>query len=372
MITSKKHLTRVLASAALIGVALTSSTACDNGISQNVAAEKTTEQRAGKAETRLRKKRPAAEPAPTMIPRGSETGEPAELGAVAPEYAKPKKRPLAVIVENHPDARPQTGLDRADVVYEAPAEYGISRFMAIFVNQDAPILGPIRSARPYYVAWASEYDPVFIHAGGSPKAMRWIKQLDVTDVDAIYDSIGGFERTSDRIAPHNLYADTREVRRAIAATRDLQGDGTWGGLRFGSQFTVGPKEGREVSVAYDAGYDVRYTYDERAGLYLREMEGKPHLDRESKEQLNASVVIVQTVGMWQVEGDKYGRLEAAVQAKNRALILQDGRLIEGYWEKDKRDSPTLYTTQDGQPITLKPGRVWIQIAPAKGTKVEHR
>ncbi len=302
--------------------------------------------------------------------RGGKIGAPKAHAVADPQYARPKRQPLAVMLENHPDSRPQTGLDKADVVYEAPVEYGIPRFLAIYSREEAPVLGPVRSARSYYVAWASEYDPVYIHAGGSPQSLSWLKQLDVASMDALRYGGSAFERVTDRQAPHNLYTDTRKLRKTIAKDPELKSKGAWGGLRFSKKFTVGSEEGREVRVTYDTGYEVAYEYDERAGVYNRLMLGKPHLDRESKEQLSGSVVIVQTVRMWPLKDDQYGRLGADIQDKGPALIFQDGRVIDGFWEKEKRDSETLYTTADGEPVALKPGKVWIQIAPKAGTKIE--
>lgn len=302
--------------------------------------------------------------------RGGKIGAPKQHAIADPRYARPRRQPLAVMIENHPDSRPQTGLDNADVVYEAPAEYGIPRFLAIFSSEEADVLGSVRSARSYYVAWASEYDPVYVHAGGSPQSLSWLKQLDVASMDALRYGGGGFERTTDREAPHNLYTDTQELRKVIAEDPELKRKGSWGGLRFSEKFTVGSEEGREVGVVYDTGYEVSYEYDESTGMYNRLMLGKPHLDRESKGQLSGSVVIVQTVRMWPLKDDQYGRLGADIQDKGPALIFQDGRVIEGFWEKERRDSETLYTTAEGEPVALKPGKVWIQIAPKAGTKIE--
>jgi hypothetical protein len=307
---------------------------------------------------------------PTATPRGGRIDGAASQAQVSdPKWAKPERRPLAVMVENHPDARPQTGLERADVVYEAPAEFGIPRFLALYVNEEVETLGPVRSARPYYVAWASEYDPVYIHAGGSPQALNWLEQLGMDSVDAIRDPVGGFERTTDRVAPHNLYMDTAEVRESLKGETRMTG-GSWGGLRFGERPTVGTADGARVALTYPTGYRVAYAYDERSGRYLREMDGKPHLDRETKEQLGADVVIVQSVRFWEIEGDRYGRLEAGVQDEGSALIFQDGRMIQGRWSKDKRDTPTSYTDAEGRPVTLKEGAVWIQILPKRGSTIE--
>jgi hypothetical protein len=309
-----------------------------------------------------------AEPTET---RGSAIGDPAERLTADARYHRPTKRPLAIMIENHPDSRPQSGLDVADVVYEAPAEYGIPRFLAIYVNREALVLGPVRSARAYFVAWASEYKPVYMHAGGSPTGLSWIKQLKVQSIDALRTSISGFGRTDDREAPHNLYAATRALRKEIKKDKSLRTEkGTWGGLQFSDKPTVGSAEGQKVRVEYESGYDVSYEYDERAGVYNRSMLGKPHLDRESKKQLSGTVVIVQTVKVRAIKGDALNRLDVDVQDKQPALIFQDGRVIEGFWEKEKRDTPTKYTTKDGEAITLRPGRVWIQIVPKDGSKIE--
>jgi hypothetical protein len=313
---------------------------------------------------------PDEEAAPTET-RGSTIGDPAERLTADARFHQPTKRPLAIMIENHPYSRPQSGLDVADVVYEAPAEYGIPRFLAIYVNREAPVLGPVRSARAYFVAWASEYKPLYMHAGGSPTGLSWIKQLKVQSVDALRTNIGGFGRTDDREAPHNLYADTRALRKEIKKDESFSTEkGTWGGLQFSDKPTVGSAEGQKVRVEYESGYNVSYEYDERTGVYNRIMLGKPHLDRESKKQLSGAVVIVQTVKARAIEGDALNRLDIDVQDKQPTLVFQDGRVIEGFWEKEKRDSPTKYTTKDGQSITLKPGRVWIQIVPKDGSKIE--
>ncbi len=313
---------------------------------------------------------PDEEAAPTET-RGSAIGDPAERLTADVRYHQPTKRPLAIMIENHPESRPQSGLDVADVVYEAPAEYGIPRFLAIYVNREAPVLGPVRSARAYFVAWSSEYKPVYMHAGGSPTGLSWIKQLKVQSIDALRTNISGFGRTDDREAPHNLYADTRALRKEIKKDKSLSTEkGTWGGLQFSDKPTVGSAEGQKVRVEYESGYNVSYEYDERTGVYNRVMLGKPHLDRESKKQLSGTVVIVQTVNARAIEGDALNRLDIDVQDKQPALIFQDGRVIEGFWEKEKRDSPTKYTTKDGQSITLKPGRVWIQMVPKDNSKIE--
>ncbi len=308
----------------------------------------------------------------TPTKQAGQIGDPAMETAEGTHANMPKRRPLAVMIENHPKSRPQSGLHKAEVVYEAPAEYGIPRFLAIYVNQDAKVLGPVRSARTYFVALANEYDPVYVHAGGSPQSLGQLKKGEMKHIDALRYAGGGFERTSDRVAPHNLYTDTAELRKVIARDPELKGGkGTWGGLEFSDSPTVGKEEGLEVTVEYEGGYSVTYYYDERSGQYKREMVGEPHLDRESKKQLTGSAIIVQTVRMFKVKGDKYGRMEMQLRGKGPVLIFQDSRVTKGFWEKTERESPAKYTTEDGQPVKLKKGQVWIQMVPRDGTKVDY-
>lgn len=279
------------------------------------------------------------------------------------------------MIENHPDARPQSGLDKADIVYEAPAEYGIPRFLTIWVNQDTDVLGPVRSARTYFVAWASEYQPVYVHAGGSPMALSWIKQLKMSDVDALrYPRAGeAFVRSTDRDAPHNLYTDTVKLRKTIDKDPSLKGQpGTWGPIHFSNTPTAGTGSGTSVTVDYQNGYYVGYTYNAAKGVYLRSMVGKPHLDRETHKQLAATTVIVQSVRLWKIQGDEKGRLEAQLLGKGDILVFQGGKVTKGTWEKTKRPEPTKFTTQDGKPLLIKPGQVWIQVAPVGDSKIKFK
>lgn len=302
---------------------------------------------------------------------GGRIGAPAQLTPAAGARAQPRRRPIAVMIDNYQAARPQSGLDRADVVYEALAEGGIPRFMAIYSRHDAAPLGPVRSARTYFVAWASEYDPIFVHAGGSPGALRWLDRMGMDNVDALRAYGAGFVRASDREAPHNLYADTRELREVIEDDSDSGDRGSWGGLEFSDTPTVGSQEGVRVTVSYPGGYNVTYTYDEATGQYARDMLQEPHKDRLDGKRILASAVIVQSVDMRLIDGDSKGRLEAQLSGKGAALVFQNGRVTRGYWQKQQRDSPTVYTTADGRLIRLKRGQVWIQVAPSDGAEIEY-
>ena len=353
-------------------------TACGSGSSANENSPTPTTPESSALQS------PSPEPTPTQVASTPPTQMPSPQPTSTPEHKEkrtdknllsPRKRPIAIMVENHPDARPQSGLINADVIYEAPAEFGIPRFMAIFVNKESKIVGPIRSARTYYVSWASEYNPVYVHAGGSPQGIRLIDQLGLQHIDALrYYAPQAFWRSTDRDAPHNLYGSTTEIRKLIAKDKNLQGKkGTWGPIHWSNNPTIGSESGKEVSVTYAEGYQASFKYDPQTGLYNRYMVGKPHLDRETKRQIAASAVIVQTVDMWQIKGDAYGRREVDLtNASGPILVFQNGKVLKGKWEKEDVDTVTKYETNDGKPIELKPGQVWIEIVPKEGSKIDYR
>jgi hypothetical protein len=277
------------------------------------------------------------------------------------------------MIENQAAARPQSGLLRADVVYEAPAEGGITRFLAIYGSEDVKKLGPVRSARDYFVSWARPFGAVYVHAGGSPRALSWLRQMEMPSVDALRTGGRAFERSRDRKAPHNLYVDTGELRRYVARKARLQvGSGSWGGLRFEGAPTVGTAPARRLQLTYPSGYSVEYRYNPATGRYRRLMEGEPHLDRETRQPLAASAVVVQAVKMWPARGDHKGRLQAQLQGEGRLLVFQNGAVIRGRWERANREAPTQYLTEAGEPITLKPGQVWVQELPSKGSVLTYK
>src|SRR5262249_5888519 len=149
---------------------------------------------------------PAADPPPSMpsLARGTLT-----------------KRPYIVMIDNHPDAYPQTGIDHALVVFEALAEFGITRFMAVYapgVGPDAPAIGPVRSARLYFVQWAMGLRGVYAHAGGSPQGLALAQSTDkITNLDALLRSGGAyFARSKKHFAPHNLFTSSADLASAAA------------------------------------------------------------------------------------------------------------------------------------------------------------
>lgn len=280
------------------------------------------------------------------------------------------RRPLAVTIENSPAARPQSGLREADVVYEVLAEGGITRFLAIYHQGDAKNVGPIRSARDYLAYLSHDFDGVFVHVGGSPGGLAYVEQKSVDNLNAFYIASGEFWRTKDRVAPHNLYSNTEQMR-SLMVKRKMEKDTqiqAWPFLKKDEVFANG-QECEYLKIYYPQGFSVvEYEYDPDLRVYARTMGGKPHLDRESNLQLSAKNVIIQYANTKVIDGE--GRLNIGVVGSDKAIVFTNGKVYQGKWSKKDKRSRTIFTTNEGEEIPLATGQTWIQIV-RKDTQVEY-
>jgi len=296
---------------------------------------------------------PVPSPSPSPTPRPAPTLE--AIGPVAP---------IAVLVDNIAEARPHSGLADADVVYEAPAEGGIPRLMPIYFTASPTRVGPVRSARHYYVYLAAEYGAALVHIGASPQGFQALSLTALPDVDEIRNG-PGFSRDRRRYAPHNAYINLAAVRQALEAAGTTL-HGSPGGLEFGSASPPAdgqPLESLEIDYPGGERYVVQYTYDGEARTYLRGMDGAPHRDAETGQQYAARAVIVQFVPAPEIAGDDKGRLDVEVVGEGKGLLALDGQLYPITWSKAGPAEPTHYRYADGGPVVLPRGQVWIQIAP---------
>ena len=268
---------------------------------------------------------------------------------------------LGLMVDNHPNARPQSGLSQARVVYEVPVEGGITRYFALFnVGDSVAKVGPVRSARPYFLDWISEYgNTSFWHSGGSAEALDLIKQYKTWDVNEFYFG-PYFWRSSDREAPHNLYTSSEKWQKLISGTphENMQ----WRGWKFdekiGTEFKT--TDVLQLQIKYENNYLVGWNYDAQSNKYLRNQNSSPYAD-EAGATVLADTVIVQVVEVDVV--DEEGRKKVNTISRGDARILRDGKMIRGYWQKDSRTNRTRYYDMNDREITLRPGKIWIQIIP---------
>ncbi len=272
--------------------------------------------------------------------------------------------PLAVVIENAEDARPQAGLDRADVVYEVLAEGGITRFLAIYATQGADVVGPVRSARDYLVEWAHEYSAPLVHIGASPQGYAALATTGLANLDEIRGQ-PGFWRSAARAAPHNAYTSISGARNALGAK--ARGNGTFSAFQFKEGAKRSGVPATEATIKFGHWeYSASWAYDPISNEYLRQMDETPHLDAETGEQLRASNVLLQWTESWLIPRDTEGRLQFAQVGGGRLVALVDGVAIEGHWQKDSYEAPTRYFAADGAVLTLNPGTTWIEVIPLTG------
>jgi hypothetical protein len=324
---------------------------------------------------------PSPQPTPTSSPTPSPTttasASPVRVAApltgrlVTPAVAR--RHPVAVMVDDHSAARPQSGFTDAAVVWHAPAEGGIPRYMLVFQDRVPPSVGPVRSARQYYIAWAAEWRAVFAHVGGSPQAIRTLRAKGRGQL--VYDADeyrwGGiyFHRRRDRAAPHNVYTTGKELyqlsRRVGARSAELEH--AW---RFApdKHLLLRPEGGR-ITVVYSRN-TVTYRYDRRTNTYRRAVSGsRRQTDAGTGKQVAPKNVIVMVMSFGRLDdGTNKQRLEAQFIGRGTAWIATNGRTVKGTWRKGSMTGPTRFFDAAGKPVKLTVGQTFIQVMP-RGSRI---
>jgi hypothetical protein len=272
---------------------------------------------------------------------------------VAPELNN--KPVIGVMIENSLDARPQSGLSQASTVFEAIAEGGITRFLALFQDTQPANVGPIRSSRPYYLEWALGFDAGYAHVGGSPEALADIKAWKVRDLDQFANG-NSYHRVASRDAPHNVYT-------AVSTLTDLAASKGY----TSSTFTSFPRKketptkvptAKTINLALSGpSFNVHYDYDATTNSYKRSEGGQPHLDAEGAVQISPKVVIA-LVMQYGYKSDGYHSGYNTL-GSGQAYIYQDGTVTLGSWTKTADTSQFVFTDGANKPIALNPGQTWI-------------
>lgn len=282
------------------------------------------------------------------------------------------RHPVAVMIENHPDARPQSGLDKAKIVYEAIAEGGITRFMAIFGPESASKVGPVRSARTYYLDWALEYDAFYAHVGGNIDALDLIPQIKIKDLDQFRYGTEAYWRVpqTGKATEHTMYTDTDKLWN-IASDNKWSITSSFDSYAFKTDSPEAQRpESQDVSINFStATYEVTWKYNKKDNLYYREMAGVAHKDAVSGNQLTAKNVLIEEVQRTPVVtriNESGWSMDTVGEGK--AKVLMDGKLIEGKWKKTSRTARTNFYDADGNKLQFDPGVFWYEIV-SPGTAV---
>lgn len=310
---------------------------------------------------------PSASPTPTPVPTPTPEPTPVLVPAPltgAPVTEKVASRPvIAVMIDDLWAARPQMGLSQADVVWHAPAEGGIPRYMAMFQTQFPTRLGPVRSSRLYYVGWASEWTSVYVHAGGSPQAIEFLRAQGRGQ--AVYNADWSrlLYRVSFRSAPHNLYSDRKNVKKIpkSVGAKAVKGQEPVWSFAPDAPLELRP-QGGTIIVPYTYN-KITYKYNRATNTYRRSVsvEGKQFdVGTTPKTRIAPKNVVVMKVTFVPI-GDKKHRLDGHITGTGPAWIATNGITIKGTWKKKSFDSPTRFFGPDGKAVTLTIGQTFIQV-----------
>jgi len=268
----------------------------------------------------------------------------------------------AIMIENSPDARPHSGLKQAEVVYEAIAEGGITRFLTLFQQHKPQLIGPVRSLRMYYVDWLAPYQASVAHVGGSHASLQEIRGGKYRDIDQFFNG-SSYWRANDRRPPHNVYTSFEKLD-ALNAGKGYKS----------SQFTSFTRTDGKVSdkpnaVSIDINfssswYNTHYDYDKASNTYLRSIGGQASNDRE-EGRLAPSVVIALHVNETTVMEDGW-RQSIVTTGTGTATAFQNGTVAECTWRKNDRFSPLELIDAAGKPVALNRGQTWIAAVPNSG------
>jgi hypothetical protein len=309
----------------------------------------------------------------TTAPESSTTSAPAVAAGADPltglpaNPAVPARAVLVVKIDNAPKARPQAGINDADVVIEEGVEGGVTRYFTLFHSKDAPSVGPVRSARSTDLLVAKELGkPLFAYSGANAVFEGLIRQAPLVNV-----GVGRFptayHREPGRAAPYNLFSDTKSLFRL--APDDTTPPPPLFAYRAPGE--APPAAGSEAAPKVQAFWKLNitttvvYAWDEASKTFRKTTDGAPHLDAAGT-QVAPENVIFQVVGYHDTGlRDRSGAVvpEADLIGEGDAWVLTAGRLIKGHWSRPSDDKTTVYTLPSGETIRLTPGRTWVELVP---------
>lgn len=279
-----------------------------------------------------------------------------------------KKRPIAIVIENHPDARPQSGLNDADIVFETTAEGGITRFLAIFQSTEPKQIGPIRSARSYFVEWADSFGALFSHVGGSDEALTLIKKIKLDDLNQF--AFGSFYwRDKSRYAPHNVYT-TLEKLRAAAKSKGYKVDNVEvESYQFKEDTEVALRPAaHKFKVNINANFAPTYSYDPINNVYNRYLLGVLQTDANTKAPVAAKNVVVAFSNLTSqlIRGTGYTVIDTTDSGTANYYI--DGVKTVGKWSRAAGEQIKFFDVE-GKAIQFNVGTTWVDFV-AKGTIIQ--
>ena len=283
-----------------------------------------------------------------------------------PQIFQGTDRPIAVMIDNHRGALPQAGLNDAYLIYEMIVEGGESRLMALFKGVDLEKIGPVRSARHYFLDYALENDAIYVHYGWSPQAQSDISRLSVDNINGIYESSTSFWRTKDKNAPHNVATSTEK----ILEIANRKGYSTQSNQESVLNYVADPVNldsemiATTVTIPYSNSNEVTYEYDEATQRYVRYDRGEKQVDWVTGETVTTkNIIIVKVKNTTLNDGENKGRQTLDNIKTLDGYYITNGKAIAITCEKTDRAEQTVYKDLEGNEIEVNDGNTFIQMCP---------
>ncbi len=275
-------------------------------------------------------------------------------------------RPFAVMIDNHSDAWPQAGLNQAYMVYEIVVEGGETRLMALFKGVDLDKIGPVRSARHYFIDYAMENDAIYVHFGQSPQAQSDIKKYDIDDINGIAEDGTTFWRVKDKYAPHNAVTSTEKLLES-AKSKNYRTTSTEKSVLNYVVDEVNLEEGQvadTITIPHSDLQTVTYEYDEENKVYVRYARGKEQTDWETDEPVTTKNIIITFCNNYTLsDSENKGRQGLKNIGTFDGYYITNGRAIQIQCIKNARDEKTIYQDMNGNEIKVNDGNTFVNICP---------
>lgn len=275
-------------------------------------------------------------------------------------------RPIAVMIDNHSDAWPQAGLQKAYMIYEIIVEGGETRLMALFKGAEVEKIGPVRSARHYFIDYAMENDAIYTHFGESPQADSDIKKYSINEIDGIAEDGTTFWRVKDKAAPHNAVTSMAKLIESAKNKKYKMTSNTESVLNYVTD-EVNLEEGQEaisVTIPHSQLQTVKYVYDEENKVYKRQARGKEQTDWDTKETITTKNIIITFCDNYTLtDKENKGRQGLKNIGTFDGYYITNGKAIEIKCIKNARDEQTIYQDLEGNEIKVNDGNTFVNICP---------
>lgn len=282
-----------------------------------------------------------------------------------------KSRPYAIMINNVEGARKlQSGLQDAYMVYELMVEGGITRYLALFLDQTTERIGSIRSARHYYLDYALENDAIYVHHGYSPQAREDWSKLGVDRIEVNESTTGWRDKSASKTYEFTLFTNIEKLGKGIQSKRTERNKDLL--LNYSvDNIDISQMEGaipaNKVDIKYSSNTTTNYEYDTDNNIYLRSVNNKSQNDYVTGKQLTVKNIIVYKVKYSNIQGDNKGRQTIDNVGNGTGYYISNGYAVPITWKKDSRSSATIYKYNNGKEIQVNDGNTFIQIMPDNQT-----